>query len=164
MGWSLWHAAVMLQSQDGEFSTLLPLHFVCELLKRGEIHWQSTPYVPCVCLASQATSGGAFSGRYSGGRRDVHHPLCPYSLPPPELPHQPWIPSGGCYILPLLRTIAWSGSLWHGCRRRCQRMCPGAHIAARHQPLLESVARAVKSNLQQGSKCCTDLSSCKHWC
>jgi hypothetical protein len=36
---------------------LLPLHFACELLKRGEIHWQSAPYVPCVCLASQATSG-----------------------------------------------------------------------------------------------------------
>jgi hypothetical protein len=62
MGWSLWHAAGTLQSQDGEFSTLFPLHFACELLKRGEMHWQSAPYVPCVCLASQATSGARSAG------------------------------------------------------------------------------------------------------
>ena len=87
--------------------------------------------VRALCLPGfSGDFGSAFSGRYSGGRRDVHHPLCPYSLPPPELPHQPWIPSGGCYILLFLRTIAWSGSLWHGCRRRCQRMCPGTRLSS----------------------------------
>ena len=52
----------MLQSQDGEFSTLPPLHFACKLLKRGEIHWQSALYVSWVCLASQATSGARLAG------------------------------------------------------------------------------------------------------
>jgi hypothetical protein len=101
MGWSLWHAAVMLQSQDGEFSTLLPLHFVCELLKRGEIQLAKHA-VRALCLPGfSGDFGSAFGGSYSGERRDVHHPLCPYSLPPPELPHQPWIPSGDVTFYPL---------------------------------------------------------------
>jgi len=100
MGWSLRHAAGTLQSQDGEFSTLLPLHFACELLKRGEIHWQSAPYVPCVCLASQATSGVRSAGGTVVDVEMCTTLFCPYSLPPPELPHQPWIPSGDVTFYP----------------------------------------------------------------